>query len=60
MIVAVLNLVYPNLYLMIVGIWPDIAEAFSKPEEAIRNAEFFQEKRRDLVAKYGIQLKAEF
>ena len=66
---SIANLVYPNLYLLCGGMWPDVKEALSgcckKKEEEddesesreVRGREYLEQKRQDLIKKYDLKLK---
>ena len=56
------NFCYPNLYLVCIGMWPDIKNAYfveEVPEDPkkVLAREFFEEKRVKLIRRYKLKLK---
>jgi hypothetical protein len=66
--ISIINLLFPNFYLVARGIWPDlkltIQEKLSifrpKKKENHRHADVFDRKRKDLIENYNLVLKEEF
>jgi len=57
-----INFIFPNFYLVCVGMWPDIKDAiFTKKEPEDMKKElarkFFEKKRQKLISKYNFKLK---
>ena len=61
-LICISNLLYPNGYIMVKGIWPDIKKALTckKEKEVKINTQKQESKREELIYKYNIELKKEF
>ena len=62
---SIINLIFPNFYLVASSIWPDLKQGLhdtfcKKAEPEIQEEDVFEKKRRDLIAKYNFILKEEF
>ena len=59
-VICVGNLIYPNGYNMVKGIWPDIKTACSRGEKIKKSSKRLEEARNDLIKRYNLELKKEF
>ena len=68
--ISIGNLIFPNLYLIVRAIWPDLKEAviemvrswccLKENEVENDNRDIFEKKRLELIAHYNLVLKEEF